>query len=120
MDIVALAGEETVRLDVDLHQPTAGRAAAESRAALSAQPQNLLVPRTGGNDDVERAAVGQRDALGRAVQCFEEFHGKAIKRILPAQPNSRLAAAAAEHVSENILRLHEVGDPAVAAVDVRL
>src|SRR5262249_13756704 len=119
MDVVALAGEEPVRLDIDLHQRIAGSAAAESRAALSAQPQNLLVPGAGGDDDVERATIGQSDTLGRALQRFEKFHWKAVKRILPAQPNPSFAAAA-ERVPEDVLRLHEVGKAALASVDVRL
>jgi hypothetical protein len=45
--------------------------------------------------------------------------GKAVKRVLSAQPNPPFAAAA-EHVPENVFRLHEVGEAAVAAVDVRL
>src|SRR5262249_56797958 len=45
MDVVVLAGEELVRLHLDLHQRVAGRTSAESRSALAAQPPNLLIPR---------------------------------------------------------------------------
>src|SRR4029453_13756324 len=76
VDVVTLAAEELVRLDLDFHQRVAGRPAAESRAALPAQPQNLLVLGTSRNDDVERAAIGQSDALGWAVERAQKSPGR--------------------------------------------
>src|SRR5262249_55630816 len=52
VDVVALAGEELVRLHLDLHQRVAGRTSAESGPTLAAQPQNLLIPGAGRNDDI--------------------------------------------------------------------
>src|SRR5262249_52222571 len=120
MDVVALAGEELMRLDVDLDQRVAGRTSAEPRPALSAQPQNLFVPGTGRNDDVEGTAVGQRDPLGGAVQGFQEFDRQAVEGVLSAQANAAFATAASEHFLEDIFRVHEIGEAAAAAVNMRL
>src|SRR5262249_28200996 len=73
VDVVALAGEELVRLHLDLHQRVAGRTAAESLPTLAAQPQNLLIPGAGRNHDIDRAAVWQRDPFGGPVQGLQEF-----------------------------------------------
>src|SRR6516164_1917329 len=120
MDVVDLAGEALVRLDVDLDQCVDGRTSAESRPALSTQPQNLLVPGAARNDDVEGAAVGQRDPLGGAVQGFQEFDREAVEGVLPAQANSAFATATPEHFLEDVLRVHEIGEAAAAAINMRL
>src|SRR5262245_25609761 len=119
VDVVALAGEELVRLHLDLHQRVAGRTSAESRPTLAAQPQNLLIPGAGRNHDIEGAAVGQRDAFGCAVEGLQEFDRQAVKGILPAHAKAAFAAAAPEHFLEDILRVHEIGEAAAAAVGVR-
>src|SRR5262249_38201899 len=48
------------------------------------------------------------------------FDGQAAERILPAQSNTAFATAAPEHSLENVLRVHEIGEAAAAAVNMRL
>src|SRR5262249_61920880 len=105
---------------VYLDPPGAGGPRAEPVPALSGQPQILFVPGSVRNDDVEGAAVGQGDAFGGAVQGFQEFDRQAVEGILPTQANTAFATAAPEHVLEDILRVHEIGEAAAAAVNMRL
>ena len=81
-DVVALAAEQRMRRDGDLHQRVAGRAAAEARHALALQPQHMAVAHAGGDAHIQRAALRQGDAAGGAVGRIEEADGQRVLRVL--------------------------------------
>ena len=73
VDVVALTGEERVRLDCDLNQRVAWLAVTDAGAALAAQPEDLATLDSSRNCHIKRFPVGQGQPLGRAGDCLEEF-----------------------------------------------
>jgi endonuclease/exonuclease/phosphatase (EEP) superfamily protein YafD len=72
LDVVAGAAERRMRRDGDRHERVARRSLADARAALAAQADGLAVVDALRDGHVERAAAGQHDALGRAVDRVEK------------------------------------------------
>jgi hypothetical protein len=73
MQILALAAEDRVRLDLEFHQSVARGPALHARTALRLQPQHLAVRHAGRNDHVERAPVAHLHALARTADGVQEI-----------------------------------------------
>ncbi len=80
-DVVAVAVEAGVGGDGDLDQCIAGGGAVEAGAALAAQAQDVAVLGAGGNADVQRLAVGQREAAGGAGGGIDEADGQRVLHV---------------------------------------
>jgi hypothetical protein len=108
MNIIALACEKVVRLDRDLHIRVAGSAFSDSRATLTAQPQDLALLNPRRNRDVERAPVGQGQPFGLAPDGFKEFDGETILHILSASP-SRTLGPTLEQLGKDVIGICKIG-----------
>ena len=80
-DVVAVAGEDRVRLHRHLDEGIAGRRAAAARQALALQAQGLAGVGAGRQLHVQRLAVGQLQALLGAEHRFQERHAHLIADI---------------------------------------
>ena len=111
MDVVVLAAEETMRLDMQLDIGIAGRAAAETRHALPLQPQHLPVLGALRDRYLQRPALGQRDRARRAVDGLQKTDRQHITDILAARTEAARAApaGAAKGAGEKFLQLLVAG-----------
>ena len=111
-----------MRLDLDVDQRVAGRAAIEAGLALALQAQGLTVLAAGGNFDLQRRAVGERNGARRAVQRVEELdlHVEMPVVALHLHAAAATPGAAREEAGEQIVALTEIGKAAAIVIGAAL
>src|SRR3990167_2333882 len=125
MQDIAVAAVEGVRPDADLDQGVAG--AGPAAGALALQAKRLAVLGALGDDHLERAAVGEGDALLAAANGLLKVYVQVGPQVLPpaaAAAKTEAAAARArsatlaEHVAEDVVDIHplEAGTAGTGAV----
>src|ERR1700719_291726 len=102
----------------DLHQRVACRPLARGRAAFASQSQDLTVPRSRRDVDIQRGAVRKDNRLLAAIDGIKERKLEMIADVL-APPAAACAAGTAENLRENIFaggEIAEIGKARIIAV----
>ena len=107
MNIVALAREETMRLDRHLDQRVACRAITRRRRALAPKTQYLPLLDAGRDFHLQRAAMGKMHVFCRAIDRIEKVDRQLVVQIM-ATRIARLMRPTLEDFGENIVGAREV------------